>query len=50
MYYALKTTFTPLERARRWAALSAAYSNGDHLAVSGQDALRALAERDRQEG
>jgi hypothetical protein len=36
----------PLEslrgRARRWAELSAAYSNGDHLGVSGQDASRML--------
>jgi len=31
-----------LQRIRRWAELSAAYSNGDHFAVSGQDALSAL--------
>ena len=32
-------------RARAWAKLSAAYSNGDHFGVSGQDALRARATR-----
>jgi len=29
-------------RAGAWARLSAAYSNGDHYGVSGQDAIRAL--------
>jgi hypothetical protein len=41
---------TPLQRIRRWAELSAAYSNGDHFAVSGQDALDAFAERAPDEG
>ena len=39
-----------LQRIRRWAELSAAYSNGDHFAVSGQDGLSALAGRASEDG
>lgn len=42
------TTLSTLKRARRWAELLARYNNGEHLTVSGQDALRALADRQRQ--
>ena len=37
-------------RARAWAKLSAAYSNGDHYGVSGRDALRAIATREPRLG
>jgi hypothetical protein len=50
MFFQADKAVTRLERIRRWAELSAAYSNGDHLAVSGQDALGALADRDSEEG
>jgi hypothetical protein len=43
-----KTPLTSLKRARRWVGLLARYNNGEHLTVSGQDALRALADRERQ--
>ena len=50
MFFQADKAVTRLERIRRWAELSAAYSNGDHFAVSGQDALGALADRDDEEG
>lgn len=50
MYSPLKTPIGRRERARRVAALLAAYTNGDHLAVSGRDARRALTARARQKG
>jgi hypothetical protein len=50
MFFQADKAVTRLQRLRRWAELSAAYSNGDHFAVSGQDGLGALAERDSREG
>lgn len=41
MYSPLQTPPTRRGRARRVAALLSACNRGDHLAVSGQDALRA---------
>jgi hypothetical protein len=45
MFFLADKASASLQRIRRWAELSAAYSNGDHFAVSGQDALSALAGR-----
>ena len=50
MYSPLQTPPTRRGRARRVAALLSAYNRGDHLAVSGQDALRALAGPERKQG
>ena len=50
MFFLADKASARLQRIRRWAELSAAYSNGDHFAVSGQDGLSALAGRASEDG